>query len=81
MHGQTYVLDFKKVHFNNGEKKDMLFFYSSLICLALYQTLNTKQEYLLRMHVSLAGVFQLVGVSSHNQKVVGSIPGQDTYLC
>ena len=30
--------------------------------------------------LTLAGVAHLVGVSSHNQRVVGSIPGQGTYL-
>ena len=30
--------------------------------------------------LALAGVAQLVGALSHNWKVVGSIPGQVTYL-
>ena len=34
----------------------------------------------LRVTSALAGVAQWVGVSSGNQMVVGSIPGQGTYL-
>ena len=30
--------------------------------------------------MALAGMVQLVGASSHNQRVVGSIPGQGTFL-
>ena len=53
----------------------------NLVCLqwvglVLNQFYPTQQKF----NLTLDSVAQLVGTSSHNQRVAGSIPGQGTYL-